>query len=275
MRLFFCMMSVSVPVDFYANTCSLNIPCEVKFPLDEKVLDSDNKTKVSDIYKDIFALSKEILIKVSYIDTDEQFFFKESWINRIRAKEGSKDFEYTFKKRYSITDEKIDEAVERAKADGIFGNKDFSFEIDWSFARMTLDCKFERDVSNRGFGSLEFPPFFDVIKTIKRIMPNQEMNEKEEKWGDKILGQAKLIGPVLIRRYKGKFCGKKITFEVWPIENQRTKEICYIAELSFDSESVDEAKEDRKMIMEKLSEMKVLKQEGEFKTNLIFEAYKK
>ena len=68
--------------------------------------------------------------------------------------------------------------------------------------------------------------------------------------------------------------GQKITLELWPIENPQTKEIRYIAELSFDANSTEEAKLNREIMLAKLSEMNILKNEGSLKTSMMFEAYK-
>lgn len=269
------IMSAVISLGAFAKDETSDISYEVKFVLDEKVLDSNDKSKVSESFIKTFDLGKVTPIKVVYIDTDKRTFLNEGWINRLRVKGGAKKFEYTFKKRYSVKDENLDAALELAKADGLIGADGFEAEVDWSFDKMTLSYKFDADITNEGFGELELPNLAEAVKTAGKNMPQTEVTTKGKKWGSKSLKKANFIGPVVFRRYKGKLNGQKIDVEVWPIENQKTKETTYFAELSFDADSYEEAKNTRQIIMEKLSELGVLKQESSLKTNAMYDAYTK
>ena len=268
------IMSAVISLGAFATDDS-GISYEVKFVLDEKILDSNDKSKVNESFIQTFDLGKVTPIKVVYIDTDERTFLNEGWINRLRIKDGAKKFEYTFKKRYSVKAENLAAALELAKSDGLIGTTGFEAEVDWSFDKMTLSYKFDADIPNDGFDELALPYLSEALKTAGKNMPQTELNAKGKKWGSKSLKNAKFIGPVVFRRYKGKLNGQKIDVEVWPIENQKTKETTYFAELSFDAASYEEAKNTRQIIMEKLSELGVLKQESSLKTNAMYDAFTK
>ncbi len=267
-------MVAAMPLGAYAKDESSALAFEVKFVLDEKVLDASDKSKVDSAYIEAFELKKVTPIKVVYIDTDDRTFFKAGWINRLRVKDSAKKFEYTFKKRYSVEGDNIAAAIEKAKTDGI-ADAGFEAEIDWSFDKMTLSYKLDADISNEGYENLDLPSISNALKTAKKNMPQVEVKEKGKKWGTAALKSSTFIGPVVFKRYKGKIDGQKIDLEVWPIENQKTKEVRYIAEVSFDAKSYDEAKETRQKIMDKLSEMGILKSEASLKTNLMYEAFAK
>ena len=268
------IMSAVISLGAFATDDS-GISYEVKFVLDEKILDSNDKSKVNESFIQTFDLGKVTPIKVVYIDTEERTFLNEGWINRLRIKDGAKKFEYTFKKRYSVKAENLAAALELAKSDGLIGTTGFEAEVDWSFDKMTLSYKFDADIPNDGFDELALPYLSEALKTAGKNMPQTELNAKGKKWGSKSLKNAKFIGPVVFRRYKGKLNGQKIDVEVWPIENQKTKETTYFAELSFDAASYEEAKNTRQIIMEKLSELGVLKQESSLKTNAMYDAFTK
>ena len=273
-KLFLTILVAAMPLVAYAEEESSSIAFEVKFVLDEKVLDASDKSKIDSAYIETFGLNKVTPINVVYIDTDDRTFLNAGWINRLRVKGGADKFEYTFKKRYSVEGDNIDAAVAKAKADGLV-DAGFEAEIDWSFDKMTLSYKLDVDVSNEGFEALALPSVADAVKTANSNMPKIEMNTNKKNWGSKALKSSGFVGPVVFNRYKGKFEGQKIDLEVWPIENQKTKEIRYIVELSFDADSYEEAKETRQTIMEKLYELELLKEASSLKTNLMYDAYTK
>ena len=274
-KLLFVLVFAFFQLDLHGETDFSNVPCEVKFLLDQKVLDSADKTKISAAYKEVFGLNKESAAAIAYIDTENCDFYKEKWINRIRVKGKSRMCEYTFKKRYPIFEENLDSVFEDATAEGLCEENGFSLKIDWELSGMVLDCKYDATLPMLGYGRILFPEISDSVRIAGNIMPEQESNAKKKNWGSRLLKYALYKGPVFALQYKGTFCDKKITIEVWPIENQKTKTVRYLAELSFNENSLEEAKRYRTLIMEKLSEMKVLERDSTLKTRAVFEAYTK
>ncbi|NLM05335.1 MAG: hypothetical protein GX219_00215 [Tissierellia bacterium] len=84
---------------------------EVKLLLDpDIVVNSDDNLKK--IYRDIFNTGKSYNeIAVEYLDTYNKEFNNEGWVNRIRIKENKDKFELTYKKRYKIFNQNINDAL--------------------------------------------------------------------------------------------------------------------------------------------------------------------
>lgn len=106
---FFAVIS-GVSMNIYAE--SNMIPnYEVKLLLDpDIVVNSDDNLKK--IYRDIFNTGKSYNeIAVEYLDTYNKEFNNEGWVNRIRIKENKDKFELTYKKRYKIFNQNINDAL--------------------------------------------------------------------------------------------------------------------------------------------------------------------
>ncbi len=92
--------------------------CEIKFLLDsELTLSEDNELKKSALKA--FEIEEDpTSYEVIYLDTQGRDYLKEGWINRIRLKEGKSKYTLTYKKRYDVENDNIEEALETAAGDG-------------------------------------------------------------------------------------------------------------------------------------------------------------
>jgi hypothetical protein len=99
----------------------MNPSFEVKLLLDSsKVLDSKNVLK-QDVLTAFAITSPPTNINVLFLDTDTKEIYRAGWSPRLRKIEGKRGFELTYKKRYPVVDEAIDDALTAANADGFAG----------------------------------------------------------------------------------------------------------------------------------------------------------
>jgi len=247
---------------------------EVKFLLDSnQVLNSDHLLKKE--YRNYFETGSDYLtMGILYMDTEMQDFNNQGWINRIRVKEGKSDFELTYKKRYSIQNGNIEEALTLANQEGFDAtDTNYSAEIDWGYSKMTLSLSCKKEKSNTDYDDLELPKKNAAIDMMKDKMPGKEEDLLYENWGKDTIENAKKAGPVYCYRYEGDYDGTDIDIEIMPIENQASGEITYVTEASFKSDDYREASEIRENMMNDLDELGILKHEDSLKTQMILDAY--
>ena len=267
------LMTAAVPHTVYAAE-NMVPTYEVKFLLDsDQVLNKDHRLKKE--YRNYFETSSDYLtMGILYMDTETQDFNNQGWINRIRVKEGKSDFELTYKKRYLIQDGNTEEALMLANQEGFDAtDTNYSAEIDWGYSRMTLSLSCKKEKSNKGYDDLELPKKNAAIDMIKDRMPGKEENWLYKNWGKEIIDDAKKAGPVYCYRYDGKYDGTDIDIEIMPIENQDSKVITYVTEVSFKENDYNGANELRSSLMDDLDELGILKHEDSLKAQMILDAY--
>ena len=113
-----------------------SINTEVKFLLDSNIALSSNY-ELSDEVKNAFKVCSEGRpMRIWYLDTPSFSLHKENWILRFRYMKG-KDFELTYKKRFSVNEY---ETLCLTKEVKLFS--DFKLEIDKSFSKSTCSLSF-------------------------------------------------------------------------------------------------------------------------------------
>ncbi len=71
----------------------------------------------------------------SYYDTEEHDLNKAGWAIRLRHKDG-KDFEGTYKKRYTVGEGGVDAALKLARDEGFDAtDKNYDAEVDWTYSK--------------------------------------------------------------------------------------------------------------------------------------------
>lgn len=180
----------------------------------------------------------------------------------------------TYKKRYSIQNGNIEEALTLANQEGFDAtDTNYSAEIDWGYSKMTLSLSCKKEKSNTDYDDLELPKKNAAIDMMKDKMPGKEEDWLYENWGKDTIENAKKAGPVYCYRYEGDYDGTDIDIEIMPIENQASGEITYVTEASFKSDDYREASEIRENMMNDLDELGILKHEDSLKTQMILDAY--
>lgn len=246
------------------------IPVEVKFILDNKVLDANGRVNAE--YVKAFSLAEPSSRIIVYVDTPDRAFFSAGWINRLRER-GEKKDDCTYKRRYAVSDGNIDAAVALAKSEGIDGNAGFEAELDWSAEKVTLDYSKKIKIEPAAYPDFSVDSLASAVHILESAMPAEEADFAEKGWGTRLLKDSMLVGPVKSLQYKGKISDKKITLEVWIMENPKTHEVSRITELSFGAKSYEQAAELRKTIYAHLSGLGVLEKKSVLKTSAVFDFF--
>jgi len=251
---------------------ALEYSVEVKFLLDsEKVLDGDNQLG-KDI-QDLFAVEKTNKRVVLYIDTPEKVFNNGGWTNRIREKDGKKNIEITYKKRYAVKDGDVAAAFAQAiKDDPIITDGRFEAEVDWSYDKMTLSFSSETKIG-KPEGGLKGMSQEDLVYNLLQNMPKDEGGWMFAKLHSRNLPGAKVAGPVDYVRYTGTYEGTEVDIEVWQVPDAQKGGISYVTEISFGADSIEEATPVRDSLMAFLDGKGILLHQSSLKTNMILDAF--
>lgn len=247
---------------------------EVKFLLDSgKILNKNQELKSE--YRSNFNTGKSYdTIGVEYLETEAYDFSNAGWTNRIRIKEDSKNFELTYKKRYSIQDGDIEGALSKANDEGFdISDTNYNAQVDWGYSKMTLSLSNNKTVSNKGYDSLELPGRKDAIKILKNSMPGKEENWKIKNWGSDLIQNCKKCGPIYYKKYKGKVSGIAVDIEIWEVDGNSSNDKQYITEMSFKADSYDTAADQRETVQKVLDDDGILLHEDSLKTQKILQEY--
>lgn len=247
---------------------------EVKLLLDSnQVLNSDKLLKKT--YRDLFDTGKDYgTIGVLYIDTPDLEFNEQKWINRIRIKENKDKFDLTYKKRYSISDGDIEEALSLANQQGFdITDTNYEAQVDWGYQKMTLSISRKKKASNKGYDELELPKKKAAIDILKDKMPGKEDDWLYDEWGSETIENGKKFGLVYYIKYNGIYNETEVDIEVWPITDKNTQITEYITELSFKEDDYDNASLHRSQLIEFLENEGILLHEDSLKTQRILAAY--
>ena len=258
------ILLVSASAAFAAE--SMSYAFEVKFLLDpDKVLDADH-VPVKDL-QDLFAVKKTNQRVVSYVDSADRKFDNGGWTNRLREKEGKKNIELAYKKRYAIEGTDIAGALEKAIKDNPrITDGRYEAEIDWGYEKMTLSLTAEVKI-DKPAGGLKGMSDADIISTTLANMPQDEAGWMFAKFKSSKIANARIAGPVDLIRYTGSYKDVEIDIEVWNVKGN------YIAEISFESDDMETASALRTEIMGILEGKGILQHKDAHKTQLILDAY--
>lgn len=283
------MFRVMATVGLMATLCTTPIfaaenavpAYEVKFLLDDtKVLDEEHK--LSEAYLNEFKIDGYKTNVVQYLETADRAFNNEGWINRIRYKEKKGKHDITFKKRYSVPNDDIEAALNKANEDGFDAeNTLFEAEIDWSYDKMTLS--FSTKEKLKGYDAFELPNQAESADYLNLYMPAIEkaaMAHPTQSGNVIVAGRAKTLvndavvcGPVQATTYDGEVAGIEVGIEVWPVYTQATGTTEYVTEISFDADTFEEAAANRAKLQTALDEKGILVHGGSLKTQKVIGAY--
>lgn len=244
----------------------IDMAFEVKFLLDsQKVLDSNN-VPVKDI-QDLFAVKKTNQRTVLYIETPDRKFNEGGWTNRVREKEGKKNVELAYKRRYAVQGTDIDAAIERALKDNPrVTDGRYEAEIDWGYEKMTLSFTAEVKI-DKPEGGMKGMTDDALVSNLLANMPEDESGWMFAKLRSSKIKDARMAGPVDYIRYIGEYKGVEIDIEVWDVKGT------YITELSFEADNLESATAMRNEIMGILDTKGILMHKDSLKTQMILDAY--
>ena len=243
-----------------------NYTFEVKFLLDStKVLGSDN-VPLKDL-QDLFAVKKTNQRVVLYIDSSDRTFNNGGWINRVREKEGKKNIELAYKKRYAVQGTDVNAAIEKAIKDNpSLADGRYEAEIDWGYDKMTLSFTNEVKI-DKPKGGLKGMSQADLVSALMANMPFDENGWMFARFKSATIPNVRIAGPVDYIRYMGSYKDVEIDIEVWQVKDS------VITELSFEADNLESATALRNEIMGILDGRGILLHKDSLKTNMILDAY--
>lgn len=239
---------------------------EVKFMVDSSQLVNEDGT-LNDQAKETFnIISNPTSMLVTYLDTNEKVFKQNGWSNRLRKKDGKKNYEIQYKKRYKVENENITQALDAAKLDG-FDINDVAYEaeVDWGFEKMILSIATETKIPTST--DLNLPIESEGIQLINDNLP-QELNEYSLE-----MSNTRYFGPIEFQRYTGDFNGIELDIEVWPIKSEDSAGMEIITEVSFKSSDYEKTSVVRDQLKEYLTIKGILLEKDSLKTDLIMQRY--
>lgn len=268
------MMAIPVfqaaePVNAAANA----VPSyEAKFLLDaNKVLESDGtlQSAVKDAFEVEGQAKKQM---VEYFDTDALDLKAADWNVRFRKKEDKKDYELTYKKRFTVVNGDIDAALTEANAAGFDASDDnYDAEIDWGYSKQTLS--FSNDKKTPASIGLSLPSESAALSILVDKIPGKLEKTNGGKWGKDTLKASRAHGPVTVSKYSGSFNGIDTDIEVWPILDATGTGMENLVEISFKTEAYNEAANNRSELMTLLDSNGWLVHADSLKTNLVLDRY--
>jgi hypothetical protein len=247
---------------------------EVKFLLDPTiVLGPDNK--LNDGVLTAFNMPSTVTkMNVQFLDTSEKEIFRARWSPRIRKIEGEEGFELTYKKRYQISSADIDATLNTANKDGFHAEAaEYEAQVEWGYEKQTLSISREELVEKVGISGMDLPDESASREMLIEKAPEEFNNWKHSDWGKGALRSSLVFGPVLAKRSIGKWEGKKLFIEIWPIRNKARTGIEYLVEASFKAKTHDEASDLRQKLVKHLEDKHWLLPEDSLKTELIMKRY--
>ncbi len=245
---------------------------EVKFMLDANEVLKNDGTLTSDVMDAFEVNSPAKKLIVEYFDTDALDLNDAGWNVRFRKKEDKKDYELTYKKRFSILNGNIDDALNTANAAGFDSSDDnYKAEVDWGYSKQTLSFSVEKKTS-ASLG-LTLPTEAQALNMLVDKIPGKLEKTNGNKWGKNTLKDARAFGPVTVSKYSGMFNGLETDIEVWPIRNAAGTGTENLVEISFKTDSYNTAATNRTALMTYLDASNWLIHADSLKTALVLDRY--
>ena len=235
--------TVSVMASEAGNGFELpDVDFEIAFLLDaDLVMDDDGGLCDEFLYAIGLEVNRYRRLYIQWMDTADQYFNSDGWINRIRQRNWEDRWQLTYRRRYPIawpvTYANIEAAFAQAIEDG-FNLEDWEFEIDWSYNSAVLSLS---DTVNIPFPEgVERGMLPDVELSRELLIDNIPDKFYEMGWYAEALAGVVAHGPVLYRRFEFNRFGSNnaIRIEIMPLRNADGTGTEYIVEVSHATEGL-------------------------------------
>lgn len=199
-----------------------------------------------------------------YLDTADHFYLDRGWSIRVRYREGKDHLDVTYKKRYPLRDVDLEEtdiaaAEDRARADKLLGNEDFSAQVNVSYQSATLDLSAKKKVPCPQSGCA-VPEGEDAALLAAQLEPQAMRSDV----GTPLADQGVIASsPVRQRTYRANIAGIKTDIESSRIGGRDWVEV------SEKETNRGDALQKRKKLLKELSSQGYLEPADAFKTPLI------
>ncbi len=261
---------VRAPLASAASNAEPNF--EVKLDLVAAALDSSGAPTAE--VRSAFGLgASPKALAYEYFDTSSLELKNAGWSVRLRHKDG-KDLDLDYKKRFAISGENIDAALTEADRQG-FDSSDTNYaaQVDWTYEKMTLSFSNKKSESAKGYKGTRLPAESDARKLLVDRIPGKLSNWSERNWGRDQLAASRQHGPVEARDWSGSWQGTDIDLEVVPIRASSGSGTETVIELSFKTDTRDEARTLRDKAIDTLRSRGWLAPTDVLKTDLILTRY--
>lgn len=213
-------------------------------------------------------------INVQFLDKSSLDLYIAGWSARIRKNENKKDLEFTYKKRYTISDGNIDAALDVANINGFNAdNKKYEAQVEWGLEHKTLSISRKKDVDYKNNGT-DLPGTEKARNLLIDEAPKEFDNSNGIfTWGTNILKESRIFGPILYQRFIGSWNGIPLYLEIWPLLDSTRTGIEYFVEASFKTESRDTASLEKENLAGFLQSKGWFLEQELLKTQIIMERY--
>jgi hypothetical protein len=248
---------------------------EVKLLLDPSVVLDTDRNILSSVMTTFNIASAAIGMNIQFLDTDNREIYNSGWSARIRKLESSEKIELNYKKRYTVTDANIDDALTTANEDGFdAGETKWDAQVDWGYEKLTLSISRDKKTLGGGLSGLSLPDVEVAREILVKEVPNKFDNCRAEGWGTAALSRSRVFGPVLAKRFVGAWGDiSKLYIEIWPIFISSKGVTEHIVEVSFKEDDQKTASVRRNDLISLLRERGWLLPRDSLRTQLIMDNY--
>jgi hypothetical protein len=246
---------------------------EVKFFMDvNQVMDSDRK--LNKRVREVFSLDDDVTrIGMQFLDDTQHDFDKAGWNVRIRKFEAERDFELTFKRRYSFDGGTLQETLATAAKDGFDADEsDYAAQVEWGSKR-TLTLSKRKPVALPHCDGLHLPCEADSREMSAEAAPGKLRRLLPQGWASQVLADAHVFGPVAGRRWTGSWSGKRVCIEAWSVDRAPELRDRCIVEISFKEDDEGRADDIRTVLCTLLETERWRRNDDALKTQLILKFY--
>jgi hypothetical protein len=247
---------------------------EVKLFLDAaKVLDVEFKP-TRDTRRTLDLPDSNRKIAMQFIDARPVQICEAGWGVRVRKFEDQEKYELSYKRRYPLGGGTLAEVLTAAARDG-FGADDrkYAAQVEWGYGKQTLSFTRKKEFKARGGDGMNFPSADDVHRAAVEGLPGKLDRCKAPGWARGVLAGATLYGPVLGKRWTGKWQGPDLSFEVWLIKAESGQGYEPVVELSFKEKKEAKASGTRDKLTAFVRDQGWLLERDVLKTQMILDRY--
>lgn len=248
---------------------------EVRLQLNPSLVLDSNHELVSTVLQTLKASAAASTMNVQFLDTCNKDIYAAGWNARIRKADDKPDLELTYKKRYSITDSNIDAALTAANTDDFHGDDTkWEAQVEWGNEKQTLSISRSKTSPSSGSDKTHLPDKKESRALLIKEAPGKFDDwASNKKWGTNTLSKSRIYGPILAKRYTGKWNDIKLYIEVWPIRKATGDGMEYIVEASFKTDSSSVASSERCSLKSQLQKEGWFIAEDALKTQYILDRY--
>jgi len=215
-------------------------------------------------------------VSMQFVDTPDKDLNTSGWNVRLRRTRGQRNGEVTFKRRFKVDDDSVDEAWDEARASGITDTGRYRQQLEWNRERRTLSFSIDKafDVAI-GSGS-RLPAWDASLRVATSLFPGRlrRLQITAQPAPAAIAASAGIFGPVHGVRWEGTWNRTTpIRIESWDIRGSDAVGGVPVVELSVIERDYFAAKDRRDGLADYLHAQSWLEPNDALKTQLVLNRY--